>query len=201
MEMEEKVYKANRISLELLEQLNSQIIIEYGSLIYYPVKSDEIDCQLADYLNNYPDRSKLLVMFVRESPGVYLFGTKKVFVKVYNNRIMVRVGGGYLSIDEFLEQYTVLELEKMEQRGGIDIKEYLSQPMVGGVVSKEDIINDAKPAFANSKYQNVSRYSPKVYMKANGRASPNGIAGRSSPGLAGSNNSTLNMTASQMKRS
>ena len=80
MEMEEKVYKANRISLELLEQLNSQIIIEYGSLIYYPVKTDEIDCQLADYLNNYPDRSKLLVMFVRESPGVYLFGTKKVFL-------------------------------------------------------------------------------------------------------------------------
>lgn len=44
MEMEEKVYKANRISLELLEQLNTQIIIEYGTLIYYPVKTDEIDC-------------------------------------------------------------------------------------------------------------------------------------------------------------
>ena len=130
MEMEEKVYKANRISLELLEQLNTQIIVEYGSLIYYPVKSDEIDCQLADYLNNYPDRSKLLVMFVRESPGVYTFGTKKVFIKVYNNRIMVRVGGGYLSIDEFLEQYTVLELEKLEKRDGVDIKEYLSQPQV-----------------------------------------------------------------------
>ena len=67
-------------------------------------------------------------MFVRESPGVYTFGTKKVFIKVYNNRIMVRVGGGYLSIDEFLEQYTVLELEKLEKRDGVDIKEYLSQP-------------------------------------------------------------------------
>jgi hypothetical protein len=103
MVMEEKVYKANRISLELLDQLNTQIIVEYGSLIYYPFKGDEIDMQLADYINNYPDRSKLLVMFVRESSGVYLFGTKKVFIKVYNNRIMVRVGGGYLSIDEFLE--------------------------------------------------------------------------------------------------
>jgi hypothetical protein len=30
---------------------------------------------------------------------------------------MVRVGGGYLSIDEFLEQYTPLELEKLAQRG------------------------------------------------------------------------------------
>ena len=49
MVMEEKVYKANRISLELLEQLNTQVIVEYGSLIYYPFKGDEIDMQLADY--------------------------------------------------------------------------------------------------------------------------------------------------------
>jgi hypothetical protein len=27
----------------------------------------------------------------------------------------VRVGGGYLSIDEFLDQYTPLELEKLER--------------------------------------------------------------------------------------
>ena len=125
MVMEEKVYKANRISLELLEQLNTQVIVEYGSLIYYPFKGDEIDMQLADYINNYPDRSKLLVMFVRESQGVYLFGTKKVFIKVYNNRIMVRVGGGYLSIDEFIEKYTPLELEKLEGRGE-DIANYLT---------------------------------------------------------------------------
>ncbi len=28
----------------------------------------------------------------------------------------VRVGGGYLSIDEFLDQYTPAELEKMERK-------------------------------------------------------------------------------------
>ena len=29
---------------------------------------------------------------------------------------VVRVGGGYLSIDEFLDQYTPLELEKIERK-------------------------------------------------------------------------------------
>jgi hypothetical protein len=31
---------------------------------------------------------------------------------VEGGKIHVRVGGGYLSIDEFLDQYTPLELEK-----------------------------------------------------------------------------------------
>ena len=31
-------------------------------------------------------------------------------------KFIVRVGGGYLSIDEFLDQYTPAELEKMERK-------------------------------------------------------------------------------------
>ena len=49
---------------------------------------------------------------MRESEGVYQFGTKRVSVKVEKQGIKIRVGGGYLSIDEFLDQYTPLELEK-----------------------------------------------------------------------------------------
>ena len=33
-----------------------------------------------------------------------------------SNIFIVRVGGGYLSIDEFLDQYTPLELEKIERK-------------------------------------------------------------------------------------
>ena len=42
--------------------------------VYIPVKSDAIDMKLAEYINNYPDRSKLKIMFMRESNGVYEFG-------------------------------------------------------------------------------------------------------------------------------
>lgn len=55
-------------------------------------------------------------MFMRESSGVYQFGTKRVAVKVEQEGIKIRVGGGYLSIDEFLDQYTPAELEKLERK-------------------------------------------------------------------------------------
>lgn len=52
---------------------------------------------------------------MRESEGVYQFGTKRIAVRVDKDRINIRVGGGYLSIDEFLDQYTPVELEKLER--------------------------------------------------------------------------------------
>ena len=55
-------------------------------------------------------------MFMRESSGVYQFGTKRVQVKVEREGIKIRVGGGYLSMDQFLEQYTPQELEKLERK-------------------------------------------------------------------------------------
>jgi hypothetical protein len=37
-------------------------------------------------------------------------------VKYISLNFLVRVGGGYLSIDEFLDQYTPAELEKLERK-------------------------------------------------------------------------------------
>ena len=42
-------------------------------------------------------------MFMRESAGVYEFGSKRVHIRIEKGRIKIRVGGGYLSIDEFLD--------------------------------------------------------------------------------------------------
>ena len=127
LELEEKVYKANKTSLELLKQLKDaeveidtlkQYIIDLKQRIavYIPVKQDHIDKKLAEFINNYPERSKLKIMFMRESEGVYQFGTKRVAVKVEKDNIKIRVGGGFLSIDEFLDQYTPVELEKLERK-------------------------------------------------------------------------------------
>jgi chromosome segregation ATPase len=91
--MEEKVYKSNKISLELLKQLKDaeveiqslqQYIVDLKQRIavYIPMKDDAIDKKLAEYINNYPERAKLKIMFMRESEGVYQFGSKRVAVKV-----------------------------------------------------------------------------------------------------------------------
>ena len=55
-------------------------------------------------------------MFMRESEGIYQFGTKRVCVRVDKDKINIRVGGGYLSLDEFLDIYTPQELEKLERK-------------------------------------------------------------------------------------
>lgn len=114
LQMEEKVYKSNKISLELLKQLKDaeveiatlqQYIVDLKQRIavYIPMKDDRVDNRLAEFINNYPERSKLKIMFMRESEGVYQFGTKRVAVKCEQDSIKIRVGGGYLSIDEFLD--------------------------------------------------------------------------------------------------
>ena len=65
--LEDNVFKSNRTSLELLQQLKDtelevdtlkQYIIDLKSRIavYIPVKDDQIDRKLAEYINNYPDR-------------------------------------------------------------------------------------------------------------------------------------------------
>lgn len=86
------------------EQLKMYIIdLKQKVAVYTPYKDDLIDKTLADYINNYPDRQKLKVLFLRESQGVYSFGQRKVAVKVEHDKIKVRIGGGYLSIDEFID--------------------------------------------------------------------------------------------------
>ena len=71
--------------------------------VYIPAKGDIIDKKLAEYINNYPDRKKMKIMFLRESEGVYEFGQKRIAVSVKQDKIQIKVGGGYLSIDEFID--------------------------------------------------------------------------------------------------
>ena len=99
-----------------IEALKAYIIdLKSKIAVYIPIKNDPVDRKLAEYINNFPDRSRLKIMFMRESDGVYLFGSKKVYVRVDKDKINIRVGGGFLSIDEFLDQYTPVELEKLEK--------------------------------------------------------------------------------------
>ena len=96
-------------------QQKKLVDIKQRIAVYIPVKTDAIDNTLAEYINNYPDQKKLKIMFMRESEGVYQFGSRRVSVKVDRGKISIKVGGGYLSIDEFLDQYTPTELAALDR--------------------------------------------------------------------------------------
>lgn len=110
---------------------------------------------LADYLNNIADKTKLQVMFIRLNPGVYSFGSKKVCIKVDNGKINIRVGGGYLRIEEFLDKYTTIELEK-SLREGIDPMGGEESPIRRQAYSKQQI----HPTSTSTQHHSVSN-SPK----------------------------------------
>lgn len=84
---------------------------------YIPRKDDQIDEALAEFINNYPEFEKMKIMFLRESNGVYSFGQRKVHIKIEKgNQIFVRVGGGFLHVKDFINEFTKQELERLERR-------------------------------------------------------------------------------------
>ena len=78
---------------------------------FKPVKGDQIDEMLCAALN----RAQLMLPVKRLGPGQYMFGTRKIMCKIINNKLVIRVGGGYMSADEFIEQYGKIEMMKMQK--------------------------------------------------------------------------------------
>lgn len=78
--------------------------------VYKPVKGDAIDELFAFHLNKH----QLNLPIKRLGPGKYLFGTKQILAKIINGKLVIRVGGGYMSADEFIEQYGPMEILKIQ---------------------------------------------------------------------------------------
>ena len=41
-----------------------------------------------------------------------MYGSKKIFAKIMNGKLIIRVGGGYMLIDEFLKNFAEQERDK-----------------------------------------------------------------------------------------
>ena len=80
-----------------------------GAKMYIAVKGDAIDELWAYHLN----LAQLDLPVIRMGVGKYLFGTRNIMAKIINGRLVVRVGGGYMSADEFIAQYGKVEIAKM----------------------------------------------------------------------------------------
>lgn len=80
---------------------------------FIPTLDDPIDIALFEYMKSCEE--PIPVPFTREEQGVYLFGTKRIFLKLENGNIAIRIGGGFTSIQNFIEIYTPIELERQEE--------------------------------------------------------------------------------------
>lgn len=51
-------------------------------MIYRASRTDFVDEKLGEFLCTYPEREKIKILFLRESEGVYQFGSRRVYLKV-----------------------------------------------------------------------------------------------------------------------
>jgi hypothetical protein len=77
-----------------------------GPTIYKSIKGDAVDELLAKALNMSGGGYDFLHGNVqRLANGSYVFGTTKVFLRSVNGKLIARVGGGWIPLEEFLEKY------------------------------------------------------------------------------------------------
>ena len=69
--------------------------------LYKAVKGDMVDELFADYIN----RLNCPVPIKRLGNNQYTFGTRKIYAKIINGKLVIRVGGGYMGIEEFMMYY------------------------------------------------------------------------------------------------
>lgn len=107
-EKDSEIDELNRILQERLKRIKELQALLKGST-YVAVKGDLIDEMLAKYIQNCP------VPVKRLGGGFYLFGLKKIFAKILNGKLVIRVGGGYMIIEKFIETYADQELQKLRK--------------------------------------------------------------------------------------
>ena len=60
-----------------------------------------MDEMMAKYLNEIDFH----VPVERISEGNYILGSKKIYAKIMNGKLVIRVGGGFMLMDEFLKNF------------------------------------------------------------------------------------------------
>ena len=81
---------------------------------YKVVKGDQVDEMMAKHLEDIGCTVKV----VRTGQGKYMFGTKSVMAKVINDKLVIRVGGGYMGAEKFIQQYGPMEMAKILEASG-----------------------------------------------------------------------------------
>jgi hypothetical protein len=61
---------------------------------------------------DFKDIHKLDIYIQKLSPNNYKFGTKKIYAKVVNGILLIKVGGGFVDIEDFYANYGVQETVK-----------------------------------------------------------------------------------------
>lgn len=74
-------------------------------------KGDLLDEMIGQYIH----QANCPVPIKKLGNGYYIFGTRKIYAKILNGKLVIRVGGGYMIIEEFINTYAEQELTKLNK--------------------------------------------------------------------------------------
>jgi len=77
--------------------------------VFSAPKGDVLDQMLSQYIQH----ANCPVPIRKLGNGFYLFGTKKIYAKIMNGKLVIRVGGGFMIIEEFIATYADSEMKKI----------------------------------------------------------------------------------------
>lgn len=106
---------------------------------YRAIKGDSVDEMLANVLNI----KNCEIPISRISDGWYMFGSKKIYTKIMNNKLVCRVGGGFCNMDEFIATYAESERLKLERMDPAAVEELHSNGQDKHVIKSVPLSNRA----------------------------------------------------------
>jgi hypothetical protein len=78
--------------------------------VFKPIKGGDL---VDDMLLEYMAKTGCAVPIKKLGDGYYMFGTRKIYAKIMNGKLVIRVGGGYMIIEEFIATYADVELARL----------------------------------------------------------------------------------------
>lgn len=107
--------------------------------------------------------------FIKLSEGNYIIGTKKVSAKINNGILLIRVGGGYMDIENFFKQYGEQELAKQLRQEAANPNHQVE----GERLSIEGITNAQRAAAKMKGSGQKSGRNSNIGIKKNNSKKPN----------------------------
>ena len=96
---------------KIIEIMNMKIRDKQKRPVFQLPKGDLLDQMLSHYIN----QANCPVPIRKIGNGFYLFGTKKIYAKILNGKLVIRVGGGFMIIEEFIATYADSEMNKISK--------------------------------------------------------------------------------------
>ncbi|CDW72038.1 UNKNOWN [Stylonychia lemnae] len=148
------------ISQKLKQQLGSALAL--GLKRYKSIRGDTVD----ELVESVVNKSDIQVPIIRMMQGKYLIGTESKLLIIKGVSVMVRIGGGFEKLDEYIQRNQKNELDKLKKMMN-DKKKTYNQVMVDLLKQYCKDEKVVKNFLKNNKDNGLQeKYSPKVAVQS-----------------------------------